>query len=91
MTPIRFTVEKRHLADSEGRPVASGEPDSVGFHNINADSVEEAVRLFVNDHQAELIGSVLRFPGYQAVATIRTPTGVYTLQLTPASQAFRRK
>jgi hypothetical protein len=29
---------------------------------------------------------VLKFPGFQAVATVRKATGVYTLQFTPASQ-----
>jgi len=29
---------------------------------------------------------VLKFPGFQAVATLRSTGGVYTLQVTPASQ-----
>jgi hypothetical protein len=34
---------------------------------------------------------VLKFPGFQAVATVRKPSGVYTLQFTPASQAMMPK
>jgi hypothetical protein len=84
---IRFTVEERHLADGEGRPVAAA---GVSFQNFEAASVDDAVRLFIRSNEAELIGEVLKFPGFQAVATIRKPTGVYTIQFTPASQGFGR-
>ena len=82
---IRFTVEERHLTDSDGRPVT--EPDGVAFHTLEAETIDEAVRLYMNGH-AELIGDVLKFPGFQAVATVRKDTGVYTAQFTPASQGF---
>jgi hypothetical protein len=81
---IRFTIEERHLTDMEGRPVSA--PDAVAFHTFDAETVDDAVRLYVRDDQAELIGNVLKFPGFQAVATIRKASGVYTLQFTPASQ-----
>ena len=74
---------------TEGRPVPATAPDSVAFHNVDADSIDDAVRLYIKADHAELIGSVLKFPGFQAVATIRKSTGVYTLQFTPASQQFR--
>ncbi|HEX7706214.1 MAG TPA: hypothetical protein VF701_07120 [Thermoanaerobaculia bacterium] len=80
---IHFTVEERHLADSEGRPVV--QPDAVTFHSFAAESVDEAVRLYIRRDEAEVIGNVLKFPGFQAVATVRKPGGVYTLQFTPAS------
>ena len=82
---IRFTVEERHLTDMDGRPITG--PDDVAFHSLEAETVDEALRLYIND--AELIGDVLKFPGFHAVATIRKATGVYTLQFTPASQGFR--
>jgi hypothetical protein len=85
---MRFTVEERHLTDMEGRPVAHTAPDSVAFHTFDADTVEDAVRLFVKKDQGEIIGNVLKFPGFQAVATIRKASGVYTLQFTPASQQY---
>ena len=44
------------------------------------------MRLFIRKDQGEIIGNVLKFPGFQAVATVRKTSGVYTLQITPASQ-----
>ncbi len=81
---MRFTVEERHLTEADGRPVAT--PNAVEFHLFDAESVDDAVRLFIKKDQGEIIGNVLKFPGFQAVATVRKSTGVYTLQFTPASQ-----
>jgi hypothetical protein len=81
---MRFTVEERHLTDMSGRPVAS--PAPVQFHSCEGETLDEAVRLFVRDAEAELIGEVLKFPGFQAVATVRKASGVYTLQFSPASE-----
>ena len=85
---MRFTVEERHLTDTDGRPIAQTAPDSVAFHSFDAETVDDAVRLFVKKDQGEIIGNVLKFPGFQAVATIRKASGVYTLQFTPASQGY---
>jgi hypothetical protein len=82
---MRFTVEERHLTDTDGRPIAQTAPDSVAFHSFDAETVDDAVRLYVKKDQGEIIGNVLKFPGFQAVATIRKASGVYTLQFTPAS------
>lgn len=86
---MRFTIEERHLTDKEGRPIAENAVDAVSFHICDADDVDDAVRLFVKKDDAEIIGNVLKFPGFQAVATVRKAGGVYTLQFTPASQQFR--
>lgn len=86
---MRFTIEERHLTDTDGRPIAHTAPDSVAFHTFDADTVDDAVRLFVKKDDGEIIGTVLKFPGFQAVATIRKASGVYTLQFTPASQQHR--
>lgn len=80
---IRFTIEQRHLTDNAGKPVAA--PHAVTFHSFEAENVDDAVRLFVKKQGAEVIGNVLTFPGFQAVATVRDTSGVYTLQITPAS------
>jgi hypothetical protein len=80
---MRFTIEQRHLTDDAGRPVAG---EKVSFFAYEAENAEDAVRLFVSEHTAEVIGNVMRFPGFQAVATMRNPTGVFTLQVSPASQ-----
>jgi hypothetical protein len=86
---MRFTIERRHLTDDAGRPVTT--PDAVAFFNCEASDADEAVRLFVGDVEAEIIGNVLRFPGFQAIATMRNPTGVYTLQVSPSSQQMVRR
>ena len=86
---MRFTVEERHLTDTDGRPVSDATPDSVSFHTFDADTVDDAVRLYVRKDDGEIIGNVLKFPGFQAVATIRKASGVYTLQFTPASQQYK--
>ena len=83
---MRFTIEERHLTDTDGRPIT--EPDAVSFRSFDAETVDDAVRLYVRDEPAELIGNVLKFPGFQGVATIRKATGVYTLQVTPSSQQY---
>ena len=83
---MRFTIEQRHLTDEGGRPVL--DDGAVTFHSCEADTVDEAVRLFVRNRGAEVIGNVLTFPGFQAVATVRDNSGVYTLQVTPVSGQF---
>ena len=85
---MRFTIEQRHLTDDTGRPVTS--TDAVAFFHCEATDADEAVRLFVRDHSAEIIGNVLRFPGFQAVATLRAQNGVYTIQVSPTSQQMVR-
>jgi hypothetical protein len=81
---MRFTVEERHLTEADGRPVSSA--NEVEFNSVDAETIDEAVRLYIKKDDAELIGNVLKFPGFQAVATVRKASGVYTLQFTPASQ-----
>lgn len=82
---IRFTIEERHLTDTEGRPVGETAADAVAFHTFDAETVDDAVRLYVHRDNGEILGNVLKFPGFQAVATVRKATGVYTLQFTPSS------
>lgn len=80
---MRFTIEQRHLTDTSGKPVPA---DAVTFHTCEAPDVDEAVRLFVKKRDAEIIGTVMTFPGFQAIATVRDPAGgVYTLQVAPSS------
>ena len=80
---MRFTIEQRHLTDAAGKPVAS---ELASFHTCDAESADEAVRLFVRKDEAEVLGSILKVPGFQAVATVRKTSGVYTLQVSPSSQ-----
>ncbi len=83
---MRFTIEQRHLTDSSGKPVANL-PGSLLFHTIEADSADNAVRLLIGRENAELMGDIMNFPGFQAVATMRKSAGVYTLQVGPTSQS----
>ena len=80
---MKFTIEQRHLTDATGKPTGS---EAVSFHSCDAESADEAVRLFVRKDDAEVLGNILKFPGFQAVATVRKTTGVYTLQVSPTSQ-----
>jgi hypothetical protein len=82
---MRFTIEQRLITDSSGRVIAN-DASPVSFHTLEAESPDDAVRLFLNEHSAEIIGNVVKYPGFQAVATVRNPNGVYTLQVTPSSQ-----
>jgi hypothetical protein len=84
---MRFTVEERHLTEADGRPVSSS--NEVEFNSVDAETIDDAVRLYIKKDDAELIGNVLKFPGFQAVATVRKASGVYTLQFTPASQQMK--
>ena len=85
---MRFTIEQRHLTDGAGKPVVN-EPSAVSFHSCEAETADEAVRLFVRTDQAEVIGNVLQFPGFQAIATVRNPNGVYTIHVMPSSQNLK--
>ena len=82
---MHFTIEQRHLTDVNGKPIAN-EPDSLTFHSFEADSADEAVRLFVKRDAGEVIGNIQKFPGAHAVATVRKTGGVYTLQVGPTTQ-----
>lgn len=81
---MRFTVEERHLTDTSGRPMPA--PYAVEFHQCDGENLDEAVRHFIIAADAELIGDIQKFPGFNAVATVRKATGVYTLQFTPSSE-----
>ena len=82
---MRFTIEQRHLTDAAGKPVVSASP--VSFHTFEAESADEAVRLLVKRDHAELMGDIMKFPGFHAVATIKSAGGVFTLQVGPTSQS----
>jgi hypothetical protein len=81
---MKFTIEQRHLTDQAGKPVTD-DPGAVSFHTCEAENVDDAVRLFVSKSRGEVIGNVIKFPGFHAVATVREVNGVYTLQVSPSS------
>jgi hypothetical protein len=83
---MKFSIEQRHLTDAAGKPVVR-DGREVSFEVMEAESVDDAIRLHVRDQTAEVIGNVITFPGFQAVATMRNADGVYTLQVAPTSGA----
>ena len=83
---MRFTIEQRLLTDSAGKPVANAS-SRVSFQILDAESPEDAVRLVIKRDNAELVGDIMKYPGFHALATIRTTGGVYTLQVAPTSQS----
>jgi hypothetical protein len=85
---MRFQIEQRHLTDPNGRPIPSNDGSMVSFHLFEANDADQAVRLFIQRDGADLVGEIVRFPGFQAVATVRKTSGVYTLQVGPTSQAM---
>jgi hypothetical protein len=80
---MKFAIEQRHLTDAAGKPIPRD--SEVTFHVFEAASADDAVRLYVRDTGAQVIGDVMKFPGFHAVATVRNTRGVYTLQVSPAS------
>jgi len=61
------------------------------FHLMEAQTVDEALYAFVQRDGAEIVGEVLKLPGFQAVATARRRNSVYTLQLIPASDRYHQE
>ena len=82
---MRFTIEQRLLTDSKGKPTTG--PSSTVFHTVEAESADQAVRLLIKRDDAQLMGEIQTFPGFHAVATIKSPGGVFTLQVAPTSQS----
>jgi hypothetical protein len=82
---MRFDIEQRHLTDAAGRPVSSAAA-AASFHSIEAESASDAIVGFASEHRGEIIGDIRKFPGFQAMATVRNAEGVYTLQVAPSSQ-----
>jgi len=83
---VRFTIEQIYLTDDEGRPA----PHRVEFHLVEAESVDSALGDFLRRSDATLVGSIERFPGFHAFAKAKTGTSVFTLQLLPGSDSYRR-
>lgn len=81
---VRFTIEQRLLTDAKGKPTTG--PGAIVFHTVEAESADEAVRLLIKRDDAQLMGEIQKFPGFHAVATIKSPGGVFTLQVAPTSQ-----
>jgi hypothetical protein len=82
---MRFTIEQRPLTDPSGRPAAN-DREAVAFHHCEAESAGDAIHRFLMANDGNMVGDIVKFPGLQAVGTVRLAGGVYTLQVTPSSQ-----
>jgi len=82
---MRFTIEQRPLTDPSGRP-STHDPKAVSFHHCEAESAGDAIHRFLTANAGNIVGDIVKFPGLQAVGTVRLADGVYTLQVTPSSQ-----
>jgi hypothetical protein len=84
---MRFTIEQRPLTDPSGRPAAH-DPEAVSFHYCQAESAGDAIDQFLIANGGNIVGDIVKFPGLQAVGTVRLADGVFTLQVTPSSQSI---
>lgn len=80
---MKFRVECSYLTDDAGRTLAPGIETT--WHVVDGESVDDVLQHFVATQGAELVGSVLRFAGLQAVATLRSQRRVFTVQIDPAT------
>ena len=85
---MRFRVEQIYLTDESGRIVPAPGRHPL-FYLLEATSVDQLLDSFVSQNGGEIVGEVLRFPGFQAIATVKRDQSVYTLQILPASDRIR--
>jgi len=83
---VQFTVEQIFLTDDDGRPA----PHRVEFFLVEAENVDNALQDFLNRSHATLVGQIEKFPGFHAFAKARAGTTMFTIQLLPGSDGFRR-
>jgi hypothetical protein len=86
---MRFSIEQAFLTDSSGKPLG-GRP-AVACHVVEADTLDAALSSFLGEQQATLVGSMLRFPGSQAVATAQQQATVFTIHVLPESDLLMRE
>lgn len=85
---MRFRIAKTDLTDEAGKILPAVE---VSHHILEAENVDAAIHDFVRADQAQVMGDVLKFPGFQAVVTVRRQNHVYTLELNPVSDRIPRR
>ena len=84
---VKFRVEQIFLTDETGKVTPVGQVRV--YHLLEAETVDEALFAFVKKDGAEIVGDVLKLPGFQAIATARRQNHVYTLQLLPVSDRLQ--
>lgn len=83
---MKFRVERNFLTDEAGRTLPPGRETT--WHIVEGESVDEVIRAVGALEDSELVGTVLRFAGLQAVATFRCDRRVFTVQIDPATERF---
>lgn len=83
---MKFRIERNFLTDEMGRTLAPGAETT--WHMVDGETIDEVVRAVADLEKAELVGSILRFAGLQAVATFRAGRRVFTVQIDPATERY---
>ena len=83
---MKFRVERNFLTDESGRTLPPGVETT--WHMVEGESVDEVLQAVAGLEKAELVGSILRFAGLQAVATFRVARRVFTVQIDPATERY---
>ncbi len=86
---MRFSIEQSFLTDSSGKPL--GDRPAAAYHIVEADTLDAALSSFLREQQANLVGTIQRFPGAHAVATAQQQGSVFTLHVTSGSDSFQRE
>ena len=81
---MRFRVEQIYLTDEEGKIISRPGVHPM-HHLLEAGTVDELLEQFVQGDGGVIVGEVLKFPGFQAIATVKRQQVVYTLQVIPAT------
>jgi uncharacterized protein YbjT (DUF2867 family) len=85
---MRFSIQQMFLTDSSGKPLGIRPP--MAFHVVEAENLDAALSAFLSGQLASLVGTVLRLPGSQAVATAQQAQTIFTIDVTPTSDTFSR-
>jgi hypothetical protein len=85
---MRFRVEQIYLTDEEGKIISRPGVHPM-HHLLEAANVDSLLSEFVASDGAQIVGEVLKFPGFQAIATVKRDHVVYTLQVLPATDRLR--
>ncbi len=86
---MRFSVEQIFLTDCAGKALSERGPTE--YHVVEADTLDAALTAFLLKHRAGVIGTIQRFHGAQAVATVHQEQTVFTVHFMLGSDGFRQE
>ena len=82
---MHFTIERVRLADDEGNTIADPR-QSEACGEIDADSAETALQLFLTRDAYEAVGDPATFAGSRALLTVRKGKALFALHVSPLDQ-----